>query len=44
MLSIGVLALMTLTLGIRELAAWAGVDKEVTLSSRCFSLQITKSP
>jgi hypothetical protein len=31
MLSTGVLALMTLTLGIRELVAWAGAEKDVRL-------------
>jgi hypothetical protein len=44
MLSTGILALMTLTLGIGELAAWAGADKDVTQSSRRLFLQSTSSP
>jgi hypothetical protein len=44
MLWTGVLALTTLTPGIRELAAWVGADKDVTPSSRGLYLQSTKSP
>jgi hypothetical protein len=44
MLSTGVLALVTLTQGTRELAAWGGADKYVTPSSRRLPLQSTKSP
>jgi hypothetical protein len=43
MFSTDVLTLMTLTVGIRELAAWADSDKYMTPSSRLFSLQSTKS-
>jgi hypothetical protein len=35
---------MILTLGVRELAACAGVDNEVTPSSRRLFLQSTKRP
>jgi hypothetical protein len=44
MLSTGVLALMSLILGTRELAAWADADKDVTPSSTRLRLQSTKSP
>jgi hypothetical protein len=36
--------LMTFTLGVRELAAWAGADNDVTASSRRLFLQSTRRP
>jgi hypothetical protein len=35
---------MTFTLGVRELAAWAGADNDVTASSRRLFLQSIRRP
>jgi hypothetical protein len=43
-LSIEEKPLMTFTLGVCELTAWAGADNEVTPSSRRLFLQSTKRP
>jgi hypothetical protein len=43
-MSTAVPLLITLMLGIRELAAWAGVDNEVTLSSRRLFRKSIKRP